>query len=264
MPLSHICTDGATGNSDHRNRILRDLEKELRGLCERATAQDFECFEGKLHQIMASAERAVLAHELEQLDVNRPALTIAGQRHHRVLRSPATYTSAAGPISVVRTLYRTGSEPAVVPLELRAGIIEGHWTPRAAHQASYLVAHLTPQECADTLCELGNMSPSKSSLDRLPKRLSRRWEEQRAAFEEELRAQQSVPGAATTVAVSLDGVMVPMKDGARQAKRAARRAAGRSTKGTGGLSGSGLRHADLLRQRGGTVGYAADGADAGS
>ena len=27
------------------------------------------------------------------------------------------------------------SEPAVVPLELRAGIIEGHWTPRAAYQA---------------------------------------------------------------------------------------------------------------------------------
>ena len=51
MPLSHICTDGATGNSDHLNRILSDLEKELRGLSERATAPDFERFEGKLHQI---------------------------------------------------------------------------------------------------------------------------------------------------------------------------------------------------------------------
>ena len=239
MPLSHICPDGATGNSDHLNRILSDLEKQLRGLCERATAQDFERFEGKLHQIMASAERAVLAHELEQLDVNRPAVTISGQRHQRVLRSPATYTSAAGPITVVRTLYRTGSEPAVVPLELRAGIIEGHWTPRAAHQASYLVAHMTPQECADTLCELGNMNPSKSSLDRLPKQLSRRWEEHRAAFEEELRGQESVPVAATTAAVSLDGVMAPMKDGARQAKRAATRAAGRPTKGPAGYREAG-------------------------
>ena len=94
---------------------------------------DFERFEGELHQIVAAAEGAVLAHELEQHDVNRPAVTIAGQRHHRVLRLPATYISAAGPITVVRTLYRIGHEPAVVPLELRAGIIEGHWTPRAAH-----------------------------------------------------------------------------------------------------------------------------------
>ena len=236
MPLSHTCTDGATtGNSDHLKQILSDLEIGLRRLSERAPGQqDFERFEGEVHQIVARAERAVLAHELEQLDVDRPAVTIAGQRHHRVLRSTATYTSAVGPITVARTLYRTGSEQAVVPLELRAGIIEGHWTPRAAHQASYLVAQLTPQECADTLRELGNMSPSKSSLDRLPKGLSRRWEEHRAAFEEELREQQSVPAAATTAAVSLDGVMAPMKDGARQAKRAATRAAGRPTKGPAG------------------------------
>ena len=40
------------------------------------------------------------------------------------------------------------------------------------------MAHLTPQEAADTL-QLGNMSPSKSSLDRLPKLLSSRWEEHR-------------------------------------------------------------------------------------
>ena len=222
-------------------------------------SKTFERFEGELHQIMAVAERALLAHELEQLDVDRPAVTIAGQRHHRVLRSTATYTSAVGPVSVLRTLYRTGCEPAVVPLELRAGIIEGHWTPRAAHQASYLVAHLTPQEAADTLRELGNMSPSKSSLDRLPKLLSSRWEEHRAEFEEVLRAQQSVPCAATTVAVSLDGVMAPMKDGARQAKRAATRAAGRPTKGPAGLSGSGLRHGVILRRRGTAVEYVACG-----
>ena len=235
MPLSHSCTDGATGNSDHLEKILSDLGTELRLFAERATVeQDFEHFEGELHQKFAAAERAMLAHELEQLDVDRPAVSIGGQSHHRVLRCTATYTSAVGPITVLRTLYRAGKEPAVVPLELRAGIIDGHWTPRAAHQASYLVAHMTPQECADTLRELGNMSPSKSSLDRLPKRLSNRWEEHRAAFEEELRGQQPVAAAATTVAVSLDGVMAPMKDGGRQEKRAATRAAGRPTKGPAG------------------------------
>ena len=132
MPLSHTCTDGATGNSDHLDQILSDLGTESRRLSERAPAeQDFERFEGELHELFAAAERALLAHELEQLDVDRPAVTIAGQRHHRVLRSTATYTSAVGPVTVLRTLYRAGCEPAVVPLELRAGIIEGHWTPRA-------------------------------------------------------------------------------------------------------------------------------------
>ena len=78
MPLSHTCTDGATGNRDHLDQILSDLGTELGRLSERAPAeQDFERFEGELHQIMAAAERALLAHELEQLDVDRPAVTIA-------------------------------------------------------------------------------------------------------------------------------------------------------------------------------------------
>ena len=43
----------------------------------------------------------------------------------------------------------------MVPLELRAGIIGGHWTPRAAHQASFLVAQVTPREGAQILDALG-------------------------------------------------------------------------------------------------------------
>ena len=158
-----------------------------------------------------------------------------GCRYRRVLRATETYTSAVGPITVERTLYRVGTEPAVVPLELRAGIIGGHWTPLAAHQASYLVAHLTPREGAAVLRELGNMKPSASSLERLPEQLSECREDQREAFEESLRASSVViPEATTTLAVSLDGVMAPMRDGARQAKRAAARAAGRATKGPAG------------------------------
>ena len=43
-----------------------------------------------------------------------------------------------------------------------------------------------------------------------------------------------VPEEATTLAASLDGVMAPMRDGARQEKRALARAAGRATKGPAG------------------------------
>lgn len=113
-------------------------------------------------------------------------------------------------------------------------MVEGHWTPLAARQASFLVSHLTPHECEETLRELGNMQPSKSSLDRLPKRLSARWEGEREDYESAMREGFSVPEDATTMAVSLDGVMVPMKDGAREAKRAEARTTGRQTKGPAG------------------------------
>ncbi len=227
---------GATSGSDQLDRIVSDLGTELGRLCQCPPAeQDFERLEGELHQRFVAAERATLEHELERFDVDRPEVSIEGRRHRRVLRATETYTSGVGPITVLRTLYRAGKEPAVVPLELRAGIIGGHWTPRAAHQASFLVAQVTPREGAEILDGLGNMSPSASSLERLPKQLSRRWEERRAAFEEVLRADLLVPDEATIMAVSLDGVMAPMKDGKRQAKRAAARAEGRPTKGPAGF-----------------------------
>ena len=138
-----------------------------------------------------------------------------GGATRRVLRSHATYTSAAGAVGVHRTLYRHGRERAVAPMELRAGRVAGHWTELAARQASVVVAHVTPQEGERVFGELGGMRPSKSSLDRLPKDLGVRWEGRREAFEAALREGSEVPEEAVTVAVSLDGVMVAMKDAKR-------------------------------------------------
>ena len=134
----------------------------------------------------------------------------------------------------------------MVPVELRAGIIGGHWTPLAARQASYLVAHVTPREGR---ARRASMSPSASSLDRLPKQLSSGWEEQREGFEEALRAASVVPDEATTLAVALDGVMAPMRDGGR---RATKGPAGYREVGCGTLSfydGAGERWSTLRRAR---------------
>jgi hypothetical protein len=101
------------------------------------------------------------------------------------------------------------------------------------------VTHLTPQEGEELFSMLGGMSPSRSSLDRLPKQLGQRWEKRRVGFEQALREDESIPKGAVSLAVSLDGVMVPMKDGKRQEKRAAARAEGKRQKGPAGYQEAG-------------------------
>jgi hypothetical protein len=59
---------------------------------------------------------------------------------------------------------------------------------------------------------MGSMKPSENSLDRLPKQLSEHWEENRVLFEDILRSQEVIPARAVAVGVSLDGVLVPMKE----------------------------------------------------
>jgi hypothetical protein len=209
-----------SGPSKRRGRELLQKLIEDRRRSE-GPVRDFGAFERDLHERVAEFEREILADELKRLDVDVPVVLIEGVPHRRVLRSEETYLSAAGPVRVERSLYaaRRDGERAVSPLELRAGIVEGLWTPTAAKQAAWVVAHLTPYEGQELFAMLGNMQPSKSSLDRLPKQLSARWEAQRESFEQSLRQGEAVPPEATTVAVSLDGVLVPMKDGERETKR---------------------------------------------
>ena len=197
--------------------------------------EDFDRFEQELHRLFVMAEREALGHELARFDLDVPQVAVEGERYDRVLRCETTYNSAAGPVRVERSLYRPPSGGrAICPLELRAGMIEGYWTPLAAKQAIWAVAHLTPQESEELFELIGNMTPSKSTLDRLPKALSIPWEAQRPHFEATLRQQETIPAEAVSMAVSLDGVMAPMKDGQRQAKRQKARGQGKAPSGPSG------------------------------
>jgi len=217
----------------HAMDQLQDFLQQRRTAHE--PVEELDAFEQELHRLFVAAEREALSHELARFDLDVPAVEVDGERYHRVLRCATTYTSAVGPVRVTRSLYRPPQGGhALCPLELRAGIIEGSWTPLAAKQATWVVAHLTPQEGEALFDLLGNMTPSKSTLDRLPKQLSGPWEAQRPHFEATLRQQEAIPGEAVAMAVSLDGVMAPMKDGQRQAKRIHARATGKSPSGPAG------------------------------
>ncbi len=226
----------STGKQTNALDELRTFMSERRGA--KMAVSDFGTFEREARRRFAAAEAEFVAEELSRFDLDVAAVYIDGVPHRRVLRSSQTYMTAAGPVSVERTLYSTREEGerAVCPMELRAGVVEGYLTPMAAQNAAWAVAHLTPGESEALFARMGGMCPSKSSLDRLPKALGARWESERLDFEQRLRSDEGVPAAAVTVAVSLDGVLVPMKDGHSQEKRAATRAKGIVVKGPAGYN----------------------------
>src|SRR5688572_5505542 len=68
--------------------------------------EDLDAFEQQLHRLFVAAEREALGQELSRFDLDVPAVEVAGERYHRVLRCATTYTSAVGPVRVERSLYR--------------------------------------------------------------------------------------------------------------------------------------------------------------
>lgn len=197
----------------------------------------FEEVETELHKQMVEIERDLTAEIIAAHDVDAPVIEVAGKVHRRVLRTAQTYMTAAGPVTAERWLYRErddDSQPSVSPVERRLGIID-FWTPKAAKQALWVVAQMTPQKAAETFAKIGSMTPSKSSLDRLPKKLSEVWEASREDHEAALRDALVVPEGAVSVAVSIDGVLAPIEGGNRPTDvrdRAARE--GRISKGPAG------------------------------
>jgi hypothetical protein len=237
MPTSQISTPVDKSESA-LDALMAFIEERRRA---RGPVNDLEEFEREARRRFMAAEAALVGEEIGRFDVNVPAVEIDGVSHRQVLRCTQTYMTAAGPASVERSLYSTrqDGDRAVAAMELKAGIVEGYFTPLAAQHAAWAVAHLTPQETETMFERLGGMNPSKATLDRLPKALAERHEARRIEFERKLRAEENVPKEAVAVGVSLDGVLVPMKDGQARQKREVTRALGMLAKGPAGYNEAG-------------------------
>jgi len=215
-----VCHDRSFLQSPSVERLREFLVSQSES-SEAGTADDFEGFERELHDHMMAIERDLVGQEMARYDVDVPEVVVEGVTYRRVLEGTETYLSAAGPVKVSRHLYRPAgrSSKSICPMELRVGIIGGLFTPRAARIGAFAMAQLSSREATALLSEIGGMQPSISTLDRLPKVLSVAWESHREAWEDALRAQETVPIETAIVAVSLDGVMVPMRDTDRREKR---------------------------------------------
>jgi hypothetical protein len=200
--------------------------------------RDFYQFEKELHARLMEAEREIVGDVMAASDVDADAIEIDGVSHRRVLKSAETYMTAAGAVRVERWLYKDRRNPeahAIAAMDRRLGIIEGFWTPRAAEQAAWVVTQMTPQKAENLFERIGNMEPSKSSLDRLPKATGDRWEDDREGHEQVLREALVVPEGTRSIAVSLDGVLGPIEGGQNPTTvRNAAASEGRLSKGPAG------------------------------
>jgi len=238
-------------------RALRDFITEHRKNGS-GRSGGFAEFEERVMELGRQVVRGAIADELDHLaaEVDAEAIEIEGKTLRRVLRSKQTYMTIAGPVEVERWLYKDRTDVAgksVSALDLHAAIVGGFWTPAAAKQGAWVVAQMTPGKAEELFSRVGNMGPSKTSLDRLPKELSGRWEERREEFEAHLRATLVIPVEATTVAVSLDGVMAPMEGTDPVEKRMQSARAGRTSKGPVGYKEFGVATLAFCNEAGETL-----------
>lgn len=119
--------------------------------------EHFETLESELHALFRAAECEVLGDELAKFDIDVPVIEMDGVTYRQVLRCEDTYFASSGHVRVARSLYSSGAadERTICPLELRAGIVEGRWTPQVAKQAFLGGVPLDAQGMRGTLSNNG-------------------------------------------------------------------------------------------------------------
>jgi hypothetical protein len=188
-------------------QALKGIKKEAR------QGVNFNHLEAEVNRLFNEAQTAALASILEAYDIDVPQFEYQGVTYKKAIRDSKRYMSASGEVAVERSLYRNERNgQTYCPLEMRSGVVEGFWTPQAAKHAIHVVSLVTPAEAKRLFDELGGMTPSSSSLTRLPGKLNAIIEKRPQELLNKLNEQLAVPEQATTVSVSLDGVMIATRD----------------------------------------------------
>ena len=178
--------------------------------------EDFAVGEGELSSPVADLEAGALGLMLAELDELADCIEVDGQVYRRLDPPYAeTYAGLRAPVRVTRHLYRLTSMrngPTLVPLELRAGIVEGRYTPAAAVGLAHMNQAMPSREADEVARSLGVLPYSRSAQHRGGTAMGERWAHLEGRTATELIADLEIPAAARSVALGIDRVSMPMAE----------------------------------------------------
>jgi hypothetical protein len=139
---------------------------------------------------------------------------IDGQRYRRHAAGTVRYHTLCGSVEVRRDTYRVvgvHNGPTVVPLELEAGILENA-TPALALSVVQAFAMMPLRDYEDEMRAAHRQVPSRSTLERISKRVGTSLHDELPVIEPVLRAEESAPAEAASISVGIDRTTIPMAE----------------------------------------------------
>ena len=210
----------------HNTRYGANVEREIEA-ARRAMTRAVDAFldgsdssfadrEAAMLELGNEVGRRYLEADLQQLadQYGDERLRIDGVPYKRHSVGTVTYHSLYGPMSIERHLYRRQLERnggTAVPLELAAGLVE-RGTPALAYRIALGYAQGPSRHCIEQLQASARRPPSRSTLERMAKRIGTQVKAQSAAIEPLVRGDERLPKGACAISLGLDRTTVPMQE----------------------------------------------------
>jgi hypothetical protein len=148
-------------------------------------------------------------------------ILVDGQRHRRHASGTRKYHSLCGPVEIRRDTYRRvgiHNGPTVVPLDLAAGILENA-TPALAASVVQAFAMMPLRHYEDEMKVAHRCVPSRSTLERIGKRIGAAVHEELPVIEPVLRSREMIPEHAGSISIGLDRTTIPMAESLADARK---------------------------------------------
>jgi len=206
--------DELKGVGEAVKAMIRQVEANWRST-RGGRAVDYAAIERQVAAGVAAIERAGHQAVLQGLDIDQPRVVIEGLVYRRVGRYEADYYTMAGPVRIMRTLYRECGQrnaKTVNAVSLRCGAVGEGWLPATAQAMAHQLQQGTSREAESTGQRLGRLPYTRSSFESIGQEVGRQYTAVRVDLEESLIEEYRVPPEAASVSVALDRVSVPMEE----------------------------------------------------
>lgn len=198
--------------------VIPDVVASLVGIASTTAVAmdlDYVAVERVVAEQCGRLERAAHHDTLAAMDLTDPWVRIDGEVYRRVLRRPETYYTQAGPVVVVRNLFRAESNrngKAVDPIAARVGMVGDGWLPGTAKAMAFLLQQGTAREAAASAAQLHRLPYSRNSFDAVAHTVGQQVRRKHEEVEQTLIEKFEVPAEARAIGVSLDRVTVPVEE----------------------------------------------------
>ena len=210
--------------STDSNELPSEVQENMQGLADFVLSQlpsgptspeEFEGVEIKARDVGMAVSRKIIKDHLEAQNRHYPKrIEQGGQTWYRAKPTRHTIITAVGSVEFERCRYRTGKPGlSLFPVDDSLGLVDGHLTRRAGLLSVEMTSHCPPREAHEIFRKMGMLEPSASTLHRVTRLMHAEWDATAPEDKQMIRSGEDIPAEATSIAVSLDGIMVPLAKG---------------------------------------------------
>src|SRR5882724_12612846 len=188
MPKKRVVMEVPAALAETVRRLLK-LEERNERMARGEEPVDWRSVSGELEEAMREGEAQGARGLLQRYDERAKAITVDGKTYRRVGRYEGTYYTKAGPVTLMRTLYRDASvrnDRTVDAIALKLGCVEDGWLPEAADAIGFMLQAMPAVEAEKLARKLGRVPYSKSSFKRVGLAVGGHYEAQREEIDDAL------------------------------------------------------------------------------